>query len=811
MYGRAYGAALVALHFLISVVPSIGAPTFTTIDVFAGTGTTTFDPFENEGGLALETMISPGDLAVDSAGNVYFVGSTAQGACNCLGAAPQIRRIDAATNIVTTVVGDGTDDFADENVPAISTGVAISRISLAGDDRLLIGDKLNQRIRGVDLGTGLIQTIAGNGAFNAIYNEGGLAITSPLAFPDVPVASPSGDVVFAYGFATPILFGNPYGSPVLRVDADSGILSTYANVPLNFQALSMAFDDAGNLYMSGFNQGEPIYRVDAISGTVTPFAGGGSSLADTGAALDTDLAQIGDVTYADGYLFVASTYFMDGPGMPIVDGSLIWVIDLADGSIDRVAGDLDAVPIGNGGPAINAKLNAVSGLAVAPDGDLLISTDNTIRRVERQSLVGDILIDDTTSQAFLDSLTNAPANLLAEGTSRIDILMPNLLGVANDLAITDNANLTTLAAPMMAHVDGHVTIVNNPNLQSVDLGVLGTTGGDITVTDNATASTIDLGSLDTAGGDITIVGNDNAEEIIVGSIVSIGGDITVTDNGVAMGIDLGNLDTAGGDITVTDNGMASIIDLGNVTNVGGDLTIDDNDDPTITFTLPQITVVGSVTIGDADVVIQSGSVFDFAQDLKIGDRASLDVEQDAEAKAATVQVQSGGAARGHGTIAASTIFNSGIFAPGHSPGVLTADGDFIQDADGTLVIEIAGLEPGTSYDVLHVTGNLSMGGMILLRFLDGFAPQQGQQFEFLTVDGQADVGGATFEPQNLAPGFVFSISSSASGIMLTALSDGRFVAEPSRASMLVAAALAVTLLRPARRCRALFGVYARCS
>jgi hypothetical protein len=77
----------------------------------------------------------------------------------------------------------------------------------------------------------------------------------------------------------------------------------------------------------------------------------------------------------------------------------------------------------------------------------------------------------------------------------------------------------------------------------------------------------------------------------------------------------------------------------------------------------------------------------------------------------------------------------------------------------------------------------------VLKFLDGFAPQQGQQFEFLAVGGIADLSGATFEVQNLMPGFQFDITPSAGGVLMTALTDGRFVPEPPSVLLLLIASI----------------------
>ncbi|MBX3426986.1 MAG: PEP-CTERM sorting domain-containing protein [Pirellulales bacterium] len=122
---------------------------------------------------------------------------------------------------------------------------------------------------------------------------------------------------------------------------------------------------------------------------------------------------------------------------------------------------------------------------------------------------------------------------------------------------------------------------------------------------------------------------------------------------------------------------------------------------------------------------------------------------------------------------------------GSSPGAGTINADLVVEPGGRWIVEIAGLAPDTEHDQLIVGGDVTIDGTIVLKFLDGFAPQQGQQFEFLNVGGNADLSGASFEIHNLAPGFIYEITPSASGFMLTALNDGVFVPEPATVALLL--------------------------
>ena len=47
-----------------------------------------------------------------------------------------------------------------------------------------------------------------------------------------------------------------------------------------------------------------------------------------------------------------------------------------------------------------------------------------------------------------------------------------------------------------------------------------------------------------------------------------------------------------------------------------------------------------------------------------------------------------------------------------------------------LVIEVTGLAPG-QFDVLAVSGDVTLNGTLEVRFLDGFLPKQGDHVDFL--------------------------------------------------------------------------------
>lgn len=101
------------------------------------------------------------------------------------------------------------------------------------------------------------------------------------------------------------------------------------------------------------------------------------------------------------------------------------------------------------------------------------------------------------------------------------------------------------------------------------------------------------------------------------------------------------------------------------------------------------------------------------------------------------------------------VVNAGLIEPGHSPGLISIDGDFLQESTGRLVLEIAGT---TLFDQLDISGYADLGGILEIVLRDGFRPGVGDEFPLITaafIDYHFDdvvVGGAlnvSLTPQGL--------------------------------------------------------------
>lgn len=89
-------------------------------------------------------------------------------------AAQRVRVVDLSTGIIDPVAGSGTQGFAGDGGSALRARLAFPEavVAVGGGATLFIADRGNGRVRAVDTATGVIRTFAGNGASD--YNGSGL-------------------------------------------------------------------------------------------------------------------------------------------------------------------------------------------------------------------------------------------------------------------------------------------------------------------------------------------------------------------------------------------------------------------------------------------------------------------------------------------------------------------------------------------------------------------------------------------------------------------------------------------------------------
>ena len=188
-----------------------------------------------------------------------------------------VRRLDLRTGQVTTLAGTGERDFGGDGGPALKASFRRPHVALRtrnGD--LIIGDSFNQRIRRVDRATGIIRTIAGIGALG-IAEDGTPMLDAPFSYFGAIHELENGD----------LLFTEWVSGRLLRLDLDAGKLRVVAGSPegpspmagkvdlltVGFHRLAdFVIDRQGRIVVAAAADGL-IYRIDLQSQQVQILAG----------------------------------------------------------------------------------------------------------------------------------------------------------------------------------------------------------------------------------------------------------------------------------------------------------------------------------------------------------------------------------------------------------------------------------------------------------------------------------------------------------------------------------------------------------
>jgi len=276
--------------------------------------------FSGDGGPAIQAkLFNPGALVYDAAGNLLIADTVND----------RIRRIDAVTKIITTIIGTtDTEELGDGGDARRARLRSPNGIAIDGGGNIYIADTHNNRIRRVDATTGIITTIAGS---------------------DVR------------GFAGD---GGPAKAALLNLG--------------QFTRPALAIDRSGNLYFTDV-ENDRVRRIDP-GGIITTVIGGGSSSPGIEAIPSGDvrlelLSDGGIAVDGGGNVFVGA--FSSNITERIF---LVLRLDVQTGNVEVVVGNGFAL---DGGTAADAALGAVQSLAIDGSGNLFIADAGRIRGVKR--------------------------------------------------------------------------------------------------------------------------------------------------------------------------------------------------------------------------------------------------------------------------------------------------------------------------------------------------------------------------------------------------------------------------------------------
>ena len=187
-----------------------------------------------------------------------------------------VRRIDLPSMQINTLAGTGREGFSGDGGPATEARFNYVMCIELNDDQtqLHVTDLKNRRIRNVDLTTGVVTTVCGNGE-KGVPADGSVAVKSPLVDPRAAASDSNGN-----------LYVLERGGHALRVVRSDGTIETVAGTgKKGFQdgpGRQAAFgapkhlccDKDGNVYIADDVNGA-IRKYDPATGEVTTLLGRG--------------------------------------------------------------------------------------------------------------------------------------------------------------------------------------------------------------------------------------------------------------------------------------------------------------------------------------------------------------------------------------------------------------------------------------------------------------------------------------------------------------------------------------------------------
>jgi sugar lactone lactonase YvrE len=346
-------AALVALLSHVSIAT---AQDIRIIDRFAGGS-------NGDTGPATGASMRPLGTAIDGQGNVYFADVQSN----------SVRRIAAATGIITTVAGNGEEGDNGLGGPAIhATFRGPSDVDIDSAGNLYIVDRGNHKIKRVAAATGIIQTVAGNGS--AGYSgDGGPATSAKLYNPTSVAVEDDGTFFIADTTNERIRQVFPGGG--IRTIAGTGVSGfTGDGGPASNARIGrpwgIGVDSDGNIYFAELLN-QRIRMVVRATETIHTFAGTGQfAFCDNVPRLNACFKNPTNVDYDP----VADALYVGDSG-----NQRIRKVPLGSGNVSTVAGSGFIGFSGDGGPATQGRFNGPGGIAVHPNFGIYVADEANFR------------------------------------------------------------------------------------------------------------------------------------------------------------------------------------------------------------------------------------------------------------------------------------------------------------------------------------------------------------------------------------------------------------------------------------------------
>lgn len=406
------------------------------IDTFAGFVS------DGEGLPATEAAVAwPISVAVDPSGGLAFASEF------------RIRQV-TSSGTIRTLAGNGRDGFCGDGGPAVDACLSVSVLKTSGSGiafdpvgNLYISDSANARVRRVDAASGIITTVAGG--TDGYCGDGGRATDACLSYPLGIALGPSGDLFIADYLNFVVRRVDPSG--IISTTAGSlhqgfcGDGGPAIDACLGPSGVSVG--PSGDLYITDFMNNR-IRKVDS-SGTIRTVAGG-----DPQCATQFGGVVVGDggpATAACVYQPVGGIVFDTAGNFFIPDSGNARIRKVSPtGIISTVAGNGRYGDCGDGGPAILACLYLPVGLAMSPAGELFFPDlwNHRVRKVDTSGIITSAAGTGSRRNVCRDGATAltaclfVPTDVAVDSSGRVYVADTNNHRV---LRIDPSGNIRTIA------------------------------------------------------------------------------------------------------------------------------------------------------------------------------------------------------------------------------------------------------------------------------------------------------------------------------------------------------------------------------
>jgi hypothetical protein len=377
-----------------------------------------------------------------------------------------------------------------------------------------------------------------------------------------------------------------------------------------------------------------------------------------------------------------------------------------------------------GGPP-TASDNAYLGtgfpeLAIAPVAVQLVADESAaFVNIGRGEL--DLNDHTLTANALLMDSTDGAASVNKSG-GHVEIEQLLLFG-GSSFAVEAGDELT-----FSASVDGAGSMLSLSRPLSLVEGVAVIDNGVV----NTSASLTALGfGLQITGATVNAGANVTASSTFYGAGITSGGILNLNGHTLNAGVlylGAGRYQVIGG-LATLDRGSGGSVVLGSIDVNSGN-----------TFTLEAVdNLSASIRVADAGSALILNRNVAMSGSADVVDHGILDVHGHVLSSGGSTSLLTGGQLTGNGEIVGAIHNISGVIAPGESAGVLSVVGNYDQQDDGVLRIELGGTDNSiplsAEFDQLIVDGTASLGGQLSVSLLPSFSPSVGDVFPIVTATG----------------------------------------------------------------------------